>query len=51
MTKEELKDKLNDLGIKTDNYFPKSTFPFDGQICVGLYEREMKEDFYFFALS
>ena len=49
MTRDELKEKLTELGIQTENYFPKSTFPFDGHICVGLYEREMKSDFYFFG--
>lgn len=49
MTREELKDKLFELGIVTDNYFSKSTFPYDKVICVGLYDREMKEDFYFFG--
>lgn len=49
MTKDELKEKLNELGIQTENCFPKSTFPYNGEIVVGLYEREMKEDFYFFG--
>lgn len=49
MTKDELKEKLSELGIETDNCFPKSTFPHNKIISVGLYEREMREDFYFYS--
>ena len=48
MTKDELKQKLWDMGIQTDNCYPKSSFPHDAIISVGLYDRELKEDFYFF---
>lgn len=49
MSKEELKEKLHELGIETDNCFPKSTFPHNKIISVGLYEREMRSDFYFYS--
>lgn len=48
MDKVQLIEKLGELGIVTDNVHPKSSFPFGGKICIGLYEREMKDDFYFF---
>lgn len=48
MSKEEIIEKLRGLGIQTDNAYPKSTFVYDGEVVVGLYEREMKKDFYFF---
>lgn len=48
MDKQLIKDKLFSMGIFTDNCYPKSSFIYDGDVCVGLYEREMKQDFYFF---
>lgn len=44
---EKTEAKLRDLGIETDNYYPKTTFMKDGAPYVGLYLREMNEDFYF----
>lgn len=48
MNKPEIIEKLLDMGITSDNVYPKSSFPYGRQIVVGLYEREMKSDFYFF---
>jgi hypothetical protein len=48
MKKEEIIEKLKDLGIESKNAYPKSSFIYEGDVCVGLYEREMKEAFYFF---
>jgi len=47
MKKEELFEKLKDLGIETKNAFPKSSFIYNKDVHIGLYEREMKDDFYF----
>lgn len=47
MTQEELGAKLKALGINTKNYYPKKSFLRNGEPCVGLFERELKEDFYF----
>ena len=48
MKKEEIIEKLKELGINTKNAYPKSSFINVSEPCVGLYEREMKEDFYFY---
>lgn len=47
MTQEELGNKLKSLGITTKNYYTKKSFIWDGQPSVGLFERELQEDFYF----
>lgn len=48
MEKDEIIAKLAELGIVTQNCYPKSSFPRDGDIHIGLFRREMNEDFYFF---
>lgn len=48
MNKNDIIDKLLEIGITSKNVYPKSSFIYNDEICVGLYEREMKEDFYFF---
>lgn len=48
MNKEEIIERLEGMGIETENAFPKTSFPKNGEICIGLFEREMREDFYFF---
>lgn len=47
-SKKEIIEKLISLGIQTVNAYPKSSFLHMGNAYVGLYEREMKSDFYFF---
>lgn len=47
MTQEELGKLLKELGINTRNYYPKKSFNWNGVPSVGLFERELKEDFYF----
>lgn len=48
MNKQEIIDKIKELGISSENAFPKSSFAKNGIIYVAFYERELKEDFYFF---
>lgn len=48
MDKEQIIKKLQELGITTVNAYPKSTFPYDGDIVVALYKRELGDDFYFY---
>lgn len=49
MNKEELGKKLVELGYFTNNYYPKKSFASKSlaDICVGLYKKELGEDFYF----
>ena len=48
MDKKAIIEKLERMGISTVNAYPKSSFLHEGDVHVGLYEREMKDDFYFF---
>lgn len=48
MDKLAIIEKLQGLGIHSENCYPKSSFPKGGDIMIGLFKREMKEDFYFF---
>lgn len=48
MNKEELIEKLRELGIDSDNVYPKKSFKKDSDIYIGLYLREMQDDFYFY---
>jgi hypothetical protein len=48
MDKEQIIEKLAEIGVITTNVYPKSSFPQGGEINVGLFKREMLEDFYFF---
>ena len=42
-------EKLKELGILSENYYPKKTFLHNGMVVVACYERELKEDFYFYS--
>ena len=50
MNTQEIIDRLAALGITTTNCYPKSTFVDKptSEIVVGLFKREMLEDFYFY---
>lgn len=49
MNTEAIRNTLAGIGITTDNCYPKSSFAKpDGIIYVGLFKREMLEDFYFY---
>jgi len=48
MNKVDIQGKLQDMGIFTDNVYPKSTFISDDNVVVGLYPREMTSDFFFY---
>jgi hypothetical protein len=48
MNKQEIMDKLAEMGVNTDNVYPKSSFIYDDIPCIGLYKREMVKDFYFY---
>lgn len=39
---------MKELGIQTENCYPKTSFLFNSRPVVGLYEREMKDAFYFY---
>lgn len=45
----KIKEKLEELGIISENYYPKKTFFHKGLVVVACYERELKEDFYFYS--
>lgn len=47
MQKQQLINKLRELGIDTDNCYPKKSFISDFVPVVGMYENEFTEDFYF----
>ena len=49
MTKQDIIDKLKELGIKTDNCYPKNSFVQEGTVYVGLFKRELEDDFYFYV--
>lgn len=48
MNKEEIIKKLAEVGIESRNAYPKTSFIYDNEPSIALYEREMKDDFYFF---
>lgn len=48
MTNDELKEKLRELGITTSNCYPKKSFIKNEMPVVGLYARELVEDFFFY---
>jgi len=48
MDKKEIIERLSQMGIITENCYPKTTFPKRGEIHVGLFKREMMDDFYFY---
>lgn len=48
MTQEILSNKLKELGVQSENFYTKKSFLIDGIPYIGCYERELKEDFYFY---
>ena len=50
MNTKDIIDKLSSMGIVTVNCYPKTSFPSKktNSICIGLFKREMAEDFYFY---
>jgi hypothetical protein len=48
MEKEEAQKKLKELGIETENYYPKKTFMWNDVPSIGVFKRELTEDFYFY---
>lgn len=48
MTKEDIIEKLKNLGIITTNCFPKSSFVKGDDVYVGFFKREIEDDFYFY---
>ena len=49
MTKQDIINKLKELGIKTENCYPKNSFVQEGVVYVGLFKRELEDDFYFYV--
>ena len=51
MDKKGIINKLRELGIETDNCYPKNSFPDQDslEISVGLFKNEFAEDFYFYT--
>ena len=49
MTKEQLGEKLKELGIVSKNYYPKNTFLKEGVVYVGMFRNELEDDFYFYS--
>lgn len=48
MEKQQIIEKLKELGIISTNVFPKKSFLYEGLPVIGCYIRELKDDFYFF---
>lgn len=48
MDKEQIIEKLKELGVVTTNVFPKSSFIRNGEVHIGMFKREFEEDFYFY---
>lgn len=48
MNKHDIIEKLREIGIESDNAYPKSSFMHGGDIYVSFFERELRTDFYFF---
>lgn len=49
MNKQQLIDKLKELGIDTENCYPKKSFIKDLIPVVGMFEKEFQDDFYFYS--
>lgn len=47
-TKEEIISKLEELGIKSSNVFPKKSFLFEDVPSISCFKRELLSDFYFY---
>ena len=48
MEKKEIIQKLKELGIDSENCYPKKTFVLDKEVLVACYKRELLDNFYFF---
>lgn len=48
MDKQQLQDKLLELGIECKNCYPKSSFIHNGVAVVSCFESELREESYFF---
>lgn len=48
MNKQDIIEKLREMGIESDNAYPKSSFMYEGDVYISFFERELKADFYFF---
>jgi len=48
-TKQQIINKLREIGINSENCYPKKTFKHDGRIVISMYESEFEEDCYFAA--
>jgi hypothetical protein len=49
MTKQDIIDKLKELGIKSTNCYPKNTFKKGEGVYVGMFKGELEDDFYFYS--
>lgn len=50
MNKQEIIEKLKEVGIESENCYPKTSFISGGDVYIGIYPREASEDFYFFNI-
>lgn len=48
MTLEQFFEKLKELGITSTNAYLKTSFNHKGELHVGCFERELRDDFYFY---
>jgi len=48
MNKEQIIEKLKELGIISSNCYPKNSFVKDYDVYIGCYSRELADDFYFY---
>lgn len=48
MTASEVANKIKELGYTSTNIYPKKTFLVEGEVVIGLYKRELEEDFFWF---
>jgi len=46
-TKQEIIEKLIELGIDSTNCYPKKTFLFNGEKVISMFREEFQDDFYF----
>lgn len=50
MDKEQIINKLRELGINSNNCYPKKTFlDSSGEVVIGMHKKEFSEDFYFYV--
>lgn len=48
MTKSELIEKLKELGVDTDNYYPKKSFIYNSEPYIGCYKSELLSKIFYF---